>query len=115
MNSTTRYILTVTAVGVGLFTVGATANAIGGSGDSDPGPIGDPIILPSGPSLADDDSSLEVVNGPGAEDLEATQTQRRTRTRGEVEDDASVLDDDDAEDADDVTDEIEDDDAFEDD
>lgn len=69
MNTTTRYILTATAVGVGLFTVGATANALGGSGGPAPDPIGDPVVLPSASSLGGN-SSLEAVNAPSADDLD---------------------------------------------
>jgi hypothetical protein len=69
MNSTTRYILTATAVGVGLFTVGATANALVGNSGAAPDPIGDPVVMPSAPSLGSN-SSLEEVDGPDAEDLD---------------------------------------------
>jgi hypothetical protein len=69
MNTTTRYILTATAVGVGLFTVGAAANALGGNSGAAPDPIGDPVVMPSAPSLGGN-SSLEEVDGPDAEDLD---------------------------------------------
>jgi hypothetical protein len=68
MNTTTRYILTATAVGVGLFTIGSAANALGGSGGTIPDPIGDPVVMPSAPSVGG--SSLEEVDVPGAKDLD---------------------------------------------
>ena len=70
MNSTTRYILTATAVGVGLFTVGATANAIADSGTPAPNPIGDPVVVPTGASApVGKNTDIEEVGLPDADDL----------------------------------------------
>jgi hypothetical protein len=74
MNATTRYILTATAVGAGLLTVGATANAIAGGGNPSPASIGDPVVVPSSAPAADTSTGLEQVNLPGADDLTSSPT-----------------------------------------
>jgi hypothetical protein len=70
MNSTTRYILTVTVVGVGLFAVGAAANAIARGEDPTPSPIGDPVVVPTSSPEATDASGPEEVAIPEAADLD---------------------------------------------
>lgn len=69
MNTTTRYILTATAVGAGLLTVGATANAIA-SGGTSADSIGTPVVLPSSDPVALPSTSPEEVDIPGAADLD---------------------------------------------
>lgn len=75
MNATTRYILTATAVGAGLLTVGAAANAIAGGSNPAPASIGDPVVVPSSAPAADSTSAgLEQVNIPPASDLTSSPT-----------------------------------------
>jgi hypothetical protein len=72
MNSTTRYILTATAVGAGLLTVGATANAIVGNNVADSAPIGPAVVVPSSDPVPSSTtgSGPEEVDVPGVVDLD---------------------------------------------
>ena len=87
MNATARYVVTASSVVVGLFVVGAAANAIAGSG-SDPGPIGDPVVIPSSPAL--DPLAEPVVEVPAPEPSDLGEPRRR---RGDREDDGVEIDD----------------------
>ena len=83
MNATSRYILTATAVGAGLFTLGATANALA----SAPGPgthaIGNPVVLPSSDPLPNPSTSTPVeVSIPAAQDLDDPNGTSSTPTTG---------------------------------
>ena len=72
MKTNARYIITTLGVGVGLFTVGATANALATDNTAAPAPIGSAVVLPS--ASADPSASPTLVEVEYAEGSDASPT-----------------------------------------
>jgi hypothetical protein len=96
MNATTRYILTATAVGAGLLTIGATANALAGNNAADAAPIGPAVIVPSSDPVPNPTVTTgpEVIDPPIATDLDDTTPSPGSTDFGTSTPPAGGLDDD---------------------
>lgn len=72
MKTNARYIITTLGIGAGLFTVGATANALATDNTAAPAPIGSAVVLPS--ASADPSASPTLVEVEYAEGSDASPT-----------------------------------------
>lgn len=65
MNTNARYIITTAGIAVGLFTIGATANALSSDNTATPAPLGAGVVLPA--ASADPSASPSLVEVEYAE------------------------------------------------
>jgi hypothetical protein len=116
MKTNARYIITTAGIAAGLFTIGATANALSSDSTAAPDPIGAAVVLPS--ASADPSASPSLVEVEYAEGVDPSPVVLPDATwstgPGSAGDDDDDSDDDSSDDSDDDSDDDSSDDSSDD-